>query len=465
VNIKNIKTSSEFAKCFLFVVLAFYVSSFGSAAISCVSVFLAAFAFTGKTPLRAFVTVFLIYLLVAGNPFIITAKPFLLGMARYVSIAAVAFKSYLYFYNHPNRQKIFNQAKGVLIPLGIFVFISICTSILANWYLHISLLKAAQFFVFVSSLILFRLSIDIDTGKKLYIWCLAVLSFILLASLYQSIVSPYSVYYVDEWAPGKFINTDLFCGIIYHPQSFGLVCVFTIAHSFVFLFKAKSSLLKVFFLLLCTLALYYIVLTQSRTSLFAVFFVILSTGVKNIFFIKSVELEYRKRVQFNTYIGIFGGLFAIVIALGFYGPIIFTTFQDLIFKFSNYRLSLYDLFYSRMFNIQNSWEAFLASPIFGEGFGVEKSAKFVESAGLFTAPSEKCFIPTAILHELGIIGAAAFIYFLFSVTIWSWRYRYINFIFLLYAFILVNFGEYIFFSIGGAGCLGWLILTSSLSDA
>jgi hypothetical protein len=118
-----------------------------------------------------------------------------------------------------------------------------------------------------------------------------------------------------------------------------------------------------------------------------------------------------------------------------------------------------------MFNIQNSWEAFLASPIFGEGFGVEKSAKFVESAGLFTAPSEKCFIPTAILHELGIIGAAAFIYLLFSVTIWSWRYRYINFIFLLYAFILVNFGEYIFFSIGGAGCLGWLILTSSLSDA
>ena len=228
MNLNNIKISSDFAKCFLFVVLVFYISTIGSAAISCVSVFLAAFAFTGKTPLRSFVTVFLIYLLVAGNPYIITSKPFLLGMARYISIAAVAFKSYTYFYNHPNRQKIFNRAKGMLIPLGIFMFIVICTSILANWYLHISLLKASQFFVFVSSLILFRLSIDKVMEEKLYMWCLTVLSFILLASLYQSIVSPYSVLYVDEWAPGKFINTGLFCGIIYHPQSFGLVCVFTI---------------------------------------------------------------------------------------------------------------------------------------------------------------------------------------------------------------------------------------------
>ena len=106
----------------------------------------------------------------------------------------------------------------------------------------------------------------------------------------------------------------------------------------------------------------------------------------------------------------------------------------------------------------------MKSPIFGEGFGVEKSAKFVESATMFTAPSEKCFIPTAILHELGIIGAIAFIYFLISITMWAIRKKYVNFVFLLYGFILINFGEYIFFSIGGAGCLGWLVVSSSLAN-
>ena len=138
--------------------------------------------------------------------------------------------------------------------------------------------------------------------------------------------------------------------------------------------------------------------------------------------------------------------------------------EGLVFKFSTYRLSFFDLFYSRIDFIQNSWEAFLRSPIYGEGFGVEKSAKFVQLATMFTAPSEKCFIPTAILHELGIIGAVAFIYFLISVTMWAARKQYINFIFLLYGFIFINFGEYIFFSIGGAGCLAWLTLGSSLAN-
>ncbi|MDG1701929.1 MAG: hypothetical protein P8I61_03325 [Opitutae bacterium] len=465
VNLTNIKTSFDFAKCFLFVALAFYVSSFGSAAISFVSVFLAIFAFTGKTPMRAFVTVFLIYLLVAGNPFIITAKPFLLGMARYVSIAAIAFKSYLYFYNHPKRQKIFNQAKGALIPLGIFVFIAICTSVLANWYLHISLLKATQFFVFVSSLILFRLSIDRESGEKLYVWCLAILAFIILSSLFHYLVNPYSVYYVDEWEPGKFINTDLFCGIIYHPQSLGLVAVFTIAHSFKLLFDSKSFSVKLLIFILCGISFYFITLTQSRTSLFAVVFLITSTSFKNIFFNNIADRNIAKRRRKNTLNFLSGGIFICILGLALKGKVILGFITELLFKYSTYRVSFTDLFYSRMNNINNSWEAFLASPIFGEGFGVEKSAKFIESAGLFTAPSEKCFIPTAILHELGIIGAVAFIYFLVSITIWASRYKHGNFIFLMYTFILINFGEYIIFSIGGAGCLGWLILSSSLSES
>ena len=345
-----------------------------------------------------------------------------------------------------------------------FVLIAILTSFLSAWYIHISLLKAIQFFVFVSSLLLFKLCIDEDKSREIFIWCLAFLSFILLASLAQFLINPTVVYYVDEWMPGQFVNTDLFCGIIYHPQSFGLVCVFTVAHILAVYFNTKSLLLRLFFAGLILLSICYIPLTQSRTSLFALIFIASSAFIRNLFFLNSINITQRRRVFKNTMNSLSLILISSISALVLSGPILISYIEGLFFKYSIYRMSFTDMFYSRVDFIQNSWEAFLRSPLYGEGFGVEKSHKFVETAGLFTAPSEKCFIPTAILHELGIVGAFAFIYFLSSITIWAIKNKYLNFTFLLYGFILVNFGEYIFFSVGGAGCLAWLVLISNIEN-
>ena len=454
----------DYFKYQLSITLLFFISSLGSAGISLVSIGLVFYAFTGKTPLRAFFVVFMIYLLVAGNPLIITSKPFALGLARYFSIVALAFKSYSYFFAHPKREFIFNKVRGIFVPLTIFLLVAILTSFLSNWYIHISLLKASQFFIFVSSLLLFSQSIDYRIGNKIYILCLSMLTFIVLATLGQFLMNPLSVYYIDEWAPGKFVNTGLFCGIIYHPQSFGLVCAFTVAHVLVKYFEIKSSFLKLASLLLIFLSIYFITLTQSRTALFALIFIISCAFIRTLFFLKSIDIMVRKRSYRNAISTLFLAGISVIVGLIISGPTIINFLEELFFKYSMYRLSFTDLFYSRIDFIQNSWEAFLKSPIYGEGFGVEKSVKFIESAGIFTAPSEKCFLPTAILHELGIIGAVAFIYFLISGTMWAIHRKHINFVFLLYGFILINFGEYIFFSIGGAGCLGWLILSSSLAN-
>ena len=99
----------DYFKYLISIILIFYVSSFGTAGISLVSVGLIIYAFTGKTPLRAYISIFIVYLLVAGNPALIISKPITLALARYLSIAAIAFKSYSYFLNHPRREFIFNN--------------------------------------------------------------------------------------------------------------------------------------------------------------------------------------------------------------------------------------------------------------------------------------------------------------------------------------------------------------------
>ena len=89
--------------------------------------------------------------------------------------------------------------------------------------------------------------------------------------------------------------------------------------------------------------------------------------VRNLFFLKSIDITVRKRAYKNAISALFtlGGFS--VIALAVAGPMILSFLEGLVFKFSIYRLSFIDLFYSRSDFILNSWEAFLKSPIFGEG--------------------------------------------------------------------------------------------------
>ena len=186
--------------------------------------------------------------------------------------------------------------------------------------------------------------------------------------------------------------------------------------------------------------------------------------IRNLFFLKSIDIAVRKRSYRNAISALFSLGFLSVIALALAGPLILTFLEGLILNsaYTDFPSLIY--FIRGLIFILNSWEAFMKSPIFGEGFGVEKKVtKFVESATMFTAPSEKCFIPTAILHELGIIGAIAFIYFLISITMWAIRKKYVNFVFLLYGFILINFGEYIFFN-WWRRMFRWLVVSSSLAN-
>jgi hypothetical protein len=118
---------------------------------------------------------------------------------------------------------------------------------------------------------------------------------------------------------------------------------------------------------------------------------------------------------------------------------------------------------SRGAGIVTEWNNFLHSPLLGNGFGVYPDGKFpagiVEFAGIpISAPIEKGFLPTAILEEGGLVGAASLT--LLIAWLWrsAWRATDLRWRALFVACVAVNVGECVFLSPGGIGLMNWLLM-------
>ncbi|MDE3051447.1 MAG: hypothetical protein KGJ48_16300, partial [Nitrospirota bacterium] len=75
-----------------------------------------------------------------------------------------------------------------------------------------------------------------------------------------------------------------------------------------------------------------------------------------------------------------------------------------------------------------------------------------------SAPTEKGFLPTAILEETGILGTLCLILLLGSLIWQVSRKSDIATTWIFFTSILVNVGEMVFFSFGGLGLYIWLIM-------
>ena len=118
---------------------------------------------------------------------------------------------------------------------------------------------------------------------------------------------------------------------------------------------------------------------------------------------------------------------------------------------------------SRGRGIQGQWQTFNANPLFGIGFGVSLDSSFKpiidDLTGLpLSAPTEKGFLPTAVLEETGLFGAIVFLPFLFSLTRQALSQTAIVLPWVFLASLFVNTGEMIFFSAGGFGLYIWLLM-------
>ena len=121
--------------------------------------------------------------------------------------------------------------------------------------------------------------------------------------------------------------------------------------------------------------------------------------------------------------------------------------------------------------IDASFRNFRDFPIFGIGLGVptdfksgELARSIVRIAGIpVSATVEKGFQPTAILEELGIVGALFVSMLLVSIAIYVTLRGAPQQIWLLYTALAFNAGEAVLLSAGGMGLLVWLVIAFSFA--
>lgn len=75
-----------------------------------------------------------------------------------------------------------------------------------------------------------------------------------------------------------------------------------------------------------------------------------------------------------------------------------------------------------------------------------------------SATVEKGFMPTAVLEETGVLGAVLILVLLAFLVVPVARYGDIVAFWILSTALLLNFGEMIFFTMGGNGLYLWIVM-------
>lgn len=125
-------------------------------------------------------------------------------------------------------------------------------------------------------------------------------------------------------------------------------------------------------------------------------------------------------------------------------------------------ISLEETIASRQGIAEQTWQNFLQSPITGIGFQVAKTDDFVRNATLFSAPMEKGFLPTAILEEVGVLGAFVFVGFVVSMFRLLIRERNIPGLAMFVAHLASNLGEASYFAVAGQGGYAWMMVMAAI---
>jgi hypothetical protein len=120
---------------------------------------------------------------------------------------------------------------------------------------------------------------------------------------------------------------------------------------------------------------------------------------------------------------------------------------------------------SRGFLIEASMENFRRNPVTGIGFGVgsDPSSFVVRRDPILGLPvgasTEKGFTAVAILEEIGLVGMACFLLMVAALLrpVFSRRAAFPTTVLALAA-LMVNFGESVFFALGGSGMFVWLLI-------
>ena len=240
---------------------------------------------------------------------------------------------------------------------------------------------------------------------------------------------------------GYLRNGINFQGIFNHPQSYAIILTFSVIFNLLMIKSSNSEKLHWAFLLL---TFYHLFLTSSRTGILA----------SVILFLYFVNYCYKKPRSFSMRLIKRLSLASLVLVM-------FLNMGSVLNKNNSlsgsagiaesYEASRGFLFERMLVNITNQ-------PYSGIGFGIGSLPEEMNVSRLsflnlpYSAPVEKGILPIAIIEEVGIFLAGLFFGYLLYLGYRLHRFKKDYFL-VFTGIILINLGEYVFFSPGGIGLL------------
>jgi len=331
----------------------------------------------------------------------------------------------------------------VLGPLWFFVLIVAMLTAIGSGDPTISWFKLASFTVGATAAILAALGLREREVQLLRLQLPTVVLAIALASL---LTVPFAR--ISQSTPG------LFQGILNHSQTLGaFVAPLVTLLAGRFLFYRKEFRMADGAALALGGAL--IIASGTRTAALAVLLGLLGTMVLGATGSRQGRKEALKAA------GLVLGIAGVVLVAALSSGGVRDLFNGFVFKQTSEESVEEAFMASRGKGIESHWRNFLKEPLIGNGFGVYPGGRLLAKPEMFmglpiSAPVEKGFLPTAVLEEVGLIGAAAFLFMVAAMVRRAFRTGDRVWTGVLLTCLFLNLGEAMFFSMGGDGLLYWL---------
>lgn len=406
-----------------------------------------------RSPHHTIQSLFLLVLLLFLNPGLFPTAGIALRWLVIIAAAGRVLGEVIY-----KRHPVFIEVRA----LSIFVGVAAVLSAIASYAADVSLTKLGIFWLGAAT-ILFAFRLDDAPRGYWWSWLFTFFSGILVLG------TPLHFFGV-----GRLVNGTGFQGIASHPQAYAaLLAPFVAWLAARVLFHGERS--RSMLLMLC-LGLAHVYLTEARTAVFAI---ILGAATLVISMVASGDPLKRAiagKVALSRWTLVLAPF--LIVALILNASTLADAAMDFLKKRNveetsaaptagDFEAVARSLPSSREALIEASFDNFKKSPLTGIGFGVashrhEFVVNRLEPIGLpLGAPTEKGFLPSALLEETGLVGATFFLFLLVVLLKPIRQSTDLSAEWMFYTTLFTTLGEMTIFSFGGLGTFVWLVLAMS----
>jgi len=332
-----------------------------------------------------------------------------------------------------------------IFPLVLFLVVVTALASITSQLFLVSFLKVTIFSYTAATVLAAFDSIGEQDRENLKAWFLSLTAAVVVLSLPTLVLS------AAFWGGG-------FRGIFTHCQLFGTFLAPTASYVFarLLLHKGPHNRWQWVFVVVC---LVMIVLSRARTGMLSL---LLGLGATMAFGSCSSRREVMQLVPARTLLKV--GAYTVLIIILVVTSSVFSKRVEGFWLKGEENKDVAQAFYnSRGAGIAWQWKHFLEQPLTGHGFGVAVGRSDPKNTATFmgipiASPTEKGFLPVAVLEEIGLVGLAVFIPFLVLLILGALGQRDIGLIAMCLSCLLINMGEAVFFSPGYLGGYLWLLI-------